>query len=129
MKRQGKKVNMNIREYCTMCDLHFFGNLIVHRKNDRHQQLKNYLHPRCSPCGKEFPTRVEWDHHRLTPLHLRKTAEARSKSRKSGSDDEFGIEELISGKEVERGTEKDRCSEHFSGGMRLREPSTTICSD
>jgi hypothetical protein len=39
MKRQGKKVNMNIREYCTMCDLHFFGNLIVHRKNDRHQVL------------------------------------------------------------------------------------------
>jgi hypothetical protein len=39
MKRQGKKVNMSIREYCTMCDLHFFGNLIVHRKNDRHQVL------------------------------------------------------------------------------------------
>ncbi|XP_021926329.1 zinc finger protein on ecdysone puffs isoform X2 [Zootermopsis nevadensis] len=96
MKRQGKKVNMNIREYCTMCDLHFFGNLIVHRKNDRHQQLKNFLHPRCLPCGKEFPTRVEWDHHKLTPLHLKKTAEAR-KNRKSGSDDEFGIEELISG--------------------------------
>ncbi|KAJ9573831.1 hypothetical protein L9F63_008783, partial [Diploptera punctata] len=94
MKRQGKKVHMNIREYCTMCDLHFFGNLIVHRKNDRHQQLKNFLHPRCSPCGKEFPTRVEWDHHRLTPFHLRKTAEARSKS-KSG-DDDFGIEELFS---------------------------------
>ncbi|PNF28827.1 hypothetical protein B7P43_G04423 [Cryptotermes secundus] len=96
MKRQGKKVNMSIREYCTMCDLHFFGNLIVHRKNDRHQQLKNFLHPRCLPCGKEFPTRVEWDHHKLTPLHLRKTAEVR-KSRKSGSDDDFGIEELISG--------------------------------
>jgi len=96
MKRQGKKVNMSIREYCTMCDLHFFGNLIVHRKNDRHQQLKNFLHPRCLPCGKEFPTRVEWDHHKLTPLHLKKTAEAR-KSRKAGSDDEFGIEELISG--------------------------------
>lgn len=94
MKRQGKKVNMNIREYCTMCDLHFFGNLIVHRKNDRHQQLKTFLHPRCLPCGKEFPTRVEWDHHKLTPLHLKKTAEAR-KNRKSGSDDELGIEELI----------------------------------
>jgi hypothetical protein len=35
------------------------------------QQLKNFLHPRCVPCGKEFPTRVEWDHHKLTPLHLR----------------------------------------------------------
>jgi hypothetical protein len=35
------------------------------------QQLKNFLHPRCLPCGKEFPTRVEWDHHKLTPLHLK----------------------------------------------------------
>jgi hypothetical protein len=42
MKRQGKKVNMSIREYCTMCDLHFFGNLIVHRKNDRHQVLLSF---------------------------------------------------------------------------------------
>jgi hypothetical protein len=43
MKRQGKKVNMSIREYCTMCDLHFFGNLIVHRKNDRHQVMMSFV--------------------------------------------------------------------------------------
>ncbi|XP_049829586.1 zinc finger protein on ecdysone puffs-like isoform X1 [Schistocerca gregaria] len=95
MKRQGKKVHMKTREYCTMCDLHFYGHLMVHRRNERHQQLKKFLHPRCHLCKKEFPTRIEWDHHRLTPLHLKKSAEAR-KHRKDGSDDDFLPEELDS---------------------------------
>nr|CAD7612479.1 unnamed protein product [Timema genevievae] len=71
MKRQGKRFHMGAQEYCTMCDLNFYGSLVTHRKHERHQQLKAFLHPRCLPCGKEFPTRIEWDHHRLTPLHLK----------------------------------------------------------
>ncbi|XP_071444222.1 zinc finger protein on ecdysone puffs isoform X2 [Hetaerina americana] len=91
MKRQGKKINTS-REYCMMCDLQFFGNLLVHRKTVRHQKLKAFLHPRCIPCNKEFATRVEWDKHRLTPYHLKKTAE----SRKVGSDgDDFDLGDLV----------------------------------
>ncbi|XP_046389686.1 zinc finger protein on ecdysone puffs [Ischnura elegans] len=91
MKRQGKKINTS-REYCMMCDLQFFGNLLVHRKTVRHQKLKAFLHPRCIPCNKEFATRVEWDKHRLTPYHLKKAAE----SRKVGSDDDdFDLGDLV----------------------------------
>ncbi|XP_063229372.1 zinc finger protein on ecdysone puffs isoform X2 [Bacillus rossius redtenbacheri] len=95
MKRQGKKFHLGVQEFCTMCDLSFFGSLVTHRKQEKHQQLKSFLHPRCLPCAKEFPTRVEWDHHKLTPYHLKKAAEARKK-RIGGSDDEFTLEDFIS---------------------------------
>ncbi|XP_067003468.1 zinc finger protein on ecdysone puffs isoform X2 [Anabrus simplex] len=106
IKRQGRKVHMALREYCTMCDLHFYGNIVVHRKNERHQQLKSFLHPKCGPCGKEFASRIEWDHHKLTPLHLRKAAETH-KNRQPDSDDEFGIEELIAQGNGDRYSKKD----------------------
>ncbi|KMQ93989.1 zinc finger protein [Lasius niger] len=72
-KRRGKKVSVdfNVREYCTMCDLNFYGTLSTHRKSEKHQQLKIFLHPRCFPCLKEFPSRIEYDEHCLTPAHMK----------------------------------------------------------
>ncbi|XP_011703945.1 PREDICTED: zinc finger protein on ecdysone puffs isoform X2 [Wasmannia auropunctata] len=72
-KRRGKKVSVdfNVREYCTMCDLNFYGTLSTHRKGEKHQQLKTFLHPRCFPCLKEFPSRIEYDEHCLTPAHMK----------------------------------------------------------
>ncbi|XP_076675727.1 protein on ecdysone puffs isoform X3 [Andrena cerasifolii] len=73
-KRRGKKVvsvDLNVREYCTMCDLNFYGTLSTHRKSEKHQQLKTFLHPRCFPCVKEFPSRIEYDEHCLTPAHMK----------------------------------------------------------
>ncbi|XP_014478148.1 PREDICTED: zinc finger protein on ecdysone puffs [Dinoponera quadriceps] len=72
-KRRGKKVSVdfNVREYCTMCDLNFYGTLSTHRKSEKHQQLKTFLHPRCFPCLKEFPSRIEYDEHCLTPTHMK----------------------------------------------------------
>ncbi|KAK0177643.1 hypothetical protein PV328_001677 [Microctonus aethiopoides] len=71
-KRRGKKVSvdLSVREYCTMCDLNFYGTLSSHRKSEKHQQLKIFLHPRCIPCAKEFPSRIEYDEHCLTPGHM-----------------------------------------------------------
>ncbi|XP_003427391.1 zinc finger protein on ecdysone puffs isoform X2 [Nasonia vitripennis] len=72
-KRRGKKlsVDLSVREYCTMCDLNFYGTLSSHRKSEKHQQLKTFLHPRCFPCAKEFPSRIEYDEHCLTPTHMK----------------------------------------------------------
>ncbi|CAG9826995.1 unnamed protein product [Diabrotica balteata] len=58
--------------HCNMCDLKFLGKIIAHRKTEGHQRLKHYLHPNCRLCSKEFPSRMEWIEHRLTPDHLRK---------------------------------------------------------
>ncbi|XP_015520511.1 zinc finger protein on ecdysone puffs [Neodiprion pinetum] len=72
-KRRGKKVSvdLSVREYCTMCDLNFYGTLSIHRKSEKHQQLKTFLHPRCLECAKEFPSRIEYDEHCLTPTHMK----------------------------------------------------------
>ncbi|XP_066996496.2 zinc finger protein on ecdysone puffs [Anabrus simplex] len=75
IRRRGKNLRAITQEYCTMCDLHFFGNIVAHRKHESHQALKKFLHPCCTPCGKEFHTRIEWDEHKLTPDHMKKCPE------------------------------------------------------
>ncbi|XP_052121812.1 zinc finger protein on ecdysone puffs [Frankliniella occidentalis] len=68
--RNGKPIPKSFREHCTMCNLHFFGNLIAHRKSNRHQQLKSFLHPNCELCDKEFSSRIDYDYHLLSAVHL-----------------------------------------------------------
>ncbi|XP_024870325.1 uncharacterized protein LOC112467793 [Temnothorax curvispinosus] len=89
-KRRGKKVSVdfNVREYCTMCDLNFYGTLSTHRKSEKHHQLKIFLHPRCFPCLKEFPSRIEYDEHCLTPAHM-KNAVQREEQRKNKKKDKL----------------------------------------
>lgn len=76
MKRLGKnlKGGNQHREYCTMCDLHFYGRLSAHRKTDGHLNLKKFLHPKCIDCNKEFTNRTEFDEHLLSPTHMTKAA-------------------------------------------------------
>lgn len=66
--------NRQPNEYCTMCNLHFSGNLSLHRKGPKHQELKLFLHPRCNICDKEFATRIDYDQHLLTVGHLKISA-------------------------------------------------------
>ncbi|XP_011502532.1 PREDICTED: zinc finger protein on ecdysone puffs [Ceratosolen solmsi marchali] len=89
-KRRGKKlsVDLSVREYCTMCDLNFYGTLSSHRKSEKHQQLKTFLHPRCFPCAKEFPSRIEYDEHCLTPTHM-KNAVQNEEQRKNKKKDKL----------------------------------------
>lgn len=44
-------------------------------RTEGHQRLKRFLHPNCDVCGKEFPSRMDWVDHRLTPEHLRQLNE------------------------------------------------------
>ncbi|RLU15496.1 hypothetical protein DMN91_012490 [Ooceraea biroi] len=89
-KRRGKKVSVdfNVREYCTMCDLNFYGTLSMHRKSEKHQQLKTFLHPRCFPCLKEFPSRIEYDEHCLTPTHMKNAKLAKGEAEVRTAEDE-----------------------------------------
>lgn len=79
LKRMGKGgKGTTRREYCTMCDLHFYGHLSAHRKTDGHLQLKKFLHPKCTECGQEFATRIDFDNHLLTPTHMKKAHASKS---------------------------------------------------
>ncbi|CAG9815915.1 unnamed protein product [Phaedon cochleariae] len=69
------KPSNEIESSCNMCDLKFYGKILSHRRNEGHQRLKRYLHPVCRMCDKEFPSRMEWIEHCLTPEHLRKLNE------------------------------------------------------
>ncbi|XP_071653161.1 zinc finger protein on ecdysone puffs-like [Temnothorax longispinosus] len=95
-KRRGKKVSVdfNVREYCTMCDLNFYGTLFTHRKSEKHQQLKTFLHPRCFPCLKEFPSRIEYDEHCLTPAHMKNAGSARNNKKNKKKDKLAKVEKL-----------------------------------
>lgn len=81
MKRMGKnlKANNQHRDYCTMCDLHFYGNLSTHRKTEGHLNLKKFLHPRCGDCGIEYPNRTDFDDHLLSPEHMLKISKKASR--------------------------------------------------
>lgn len=73
LKRMGKAGKGNFRrEYCTMCDLNFYGHLTAHRKTDGHLNLKKFLHPKCLDCNQEFPNRIDFDGHILSPEHMKK---------------------------------------------------------
>lgn len=73
LKRLGKTIRASNqhREYCIMCDLHFYGHLSTHRKSDGHLNLKKFLHPKCNDCNTEFHNRSEYDEHLLSPAHLK----------------------------------------------------------
>ena len=50
------------------------GDLKIHRKSYSHQMLREFLHPKCTSCQKEFQQRDDWDVHKFTPEHLRNLA-------------------------------------------------------
>nr|CAI5855559.1 unnamed protein product [Callosobruchus analis] len=83
---------LDVESQCNMCELKFLGKIVVHRKTEGHQRLKRYLHPNCKMCDKEFPSRIEWIEHRLTPEHMRKLNEM-LKTRTGGGDGDIIIEE------------------------------------
>lgn len=73
LKRLGKAIRAanQIREYCPMCDLQFYGHLSTHRKSEGHLDLKKFLHPKCDECTTEFHNRTEFDDHLLSPGHMK----------------------------------------------------------
>ncbi|XP_063542028.1 zinc finger protein on ecdysone puffs [Cydia strobilella] len=71
MKRTRKSGQQPARDfYCAMCDM-YAADGAVHRTTVGHRKLKKYLHPTCTCCHKEMPTRIELDEHRLSAEHLR----------------------------------------------------------
>ncbi|TGZ39744.1 Uncharacterized protein DBV15_10860 [Temnothorax longispinosus] len=76
------------------------------QKSEKHQQLKTFLHPRCFPYLKEFPSRIEYDEHRSTPAHM-KNAVRCEEQRKNKKKDKLakGEAEVCTAE----GEEKDVC--------------------
>ena len=69
-------VNLHFfRSFCTMCDIEVIGSMAHHRRALHHQQLKDYLHPKCAICQTEHTNRMDWYQHCLSESHLKKLHE------------------------------------------------------
>uniref|UniRef100_A0A6M2DNH7 Putative cathepsin b mrna 3'-untranslated-region-binding protein cbbp tabanus bromius n=1 Tax=Xenopsylla cheopis TaxID=163159 RepID=A0A6M2DNH7_XENCH len=78
-RRFGKGQGVNKQSmpvFCAMCDSEFTNTtLTLHRHSSGHLRLKRFLHPKCNSCEEEFPTRIDWDEHRLSTSHIKKISE------------------------------------------------------
>ena len=54
---------------CGMCDTSV-GDIIKHRKQDFHQNMKQFIHPHCEVCDADFEDRTDWYYHRYSAYHL-----------------------------------------------------------
>jgi len=62
-------VNETGNSKCGMCDVKV-DDIIKHRKDEAHQNLKKFIHPFCEACNADFEDRSEWYYHRYSALHL-----------------------------------------------------------
>lgn len=54
---------------CGMCDVKV-KDIMKHRKDEGHKNLKQFIHPHCEPCSADFEDRSEWYYHRFSAHHL-----------------------------------------------------------
>ena len=52
-----------------MCDVKV-KDIMKHRKDEGHKNLKQFIHPHCEPCSADFEDRSEWYYHRFSAHHL-----------------------------------------------------------
>lgn len=133
LKRMGKPAKGNNRraEYCTMCDLHFFGHLSSHRKTEGHLQLKKFLHPRCGECAQEFANRIDYDTHLLMPEHMKKafvTKSNKPERRKNALiiyTEEDELKDLKEEKEDKRPIKKEKETSAEGGDVTMDDSTAT----
>lgn len=128
LKRMGKAGKGNFRrEYCTMCDLNFYGHLTAHRKTDGHLNLKKFLHPKCLDCNLEFPNRIDFDGHILSPEHMKRafiTKSNKPEKRKNQLTIYTEEDELKDLKEEKEEKKKDKKATDADESMETDEAAT-----
>ena len=55
---------------CDLCQMAVYGNMAKHRTSKLHLKLKNFIHPICELCDRQFQKRIDWDEHKLSAGHL-----------------------------------------------------------
>lgn len=133
LKRMGKAGKGNFRrEYCTMCDLNFYGHLTAHRKTDGHLNLKKFLHPKCLDCSLEFPNRIDFDGHILSPEHMKRafiTKSNKPEKRKNQLTIYTEEDELKDLKEEKDEKKKEKKTTDADESMETDETTTTATAE
>lgn len=81
------------QRWCNACQVHFNGDLILHRRTPEHKLAKHSLRPFCTVCSRHFKTPRKFVEHMKSPDHKQKAHEERVLEKEPGGPED--AEELI----------------------------------
>ncbi|NXM46335.1 CIZ1 protein, partial [Gymnorhina tibicen] len=102
------------QRWCNMCQVHFTGDLIKHRRTQEHKLAKRSLRPFCTVCSRHFKTPRKFVEHMKSPEHKQKAKEVRLGEKELGSPEDS--EELITVDAVGCFEDDDEEEEEEEGG-------------
>ncbi|KAM6954530.1 cdkn1a interacting zinc finger protein 1b [Aplochiton taeniatus] len=66
-----------MQRWCTTCQSHFSGDLILHRRTNQHKLCKQASRPFCSVCKRHFRTPRKFVEHMKSPGHKQQLEQLR----------------------------------------------------
>ncbi|KAK3506065.1 hypothetical protein QTP70_028327 [Hemibagrus guttatus] len=73
--RQGLHIVLNLQRWCAICQCHFTGDLIEHRRTKKHKMAKVSSRPFCTVCERHFRTPRKFVEHMKSPEHKQQVEE------------------------------------------------------
>ncbi|XP_048469609.1 cdkn1a interacting zinc finger protein 1a isoform X3 [Rhincodon typus] len=86
---RGRESDKKRPRWCSTCQAHFRGNVIEHRRTQRHKLAKYSLRPFCTVCSRHFKTPRKFVEHMKSPEHKQKVEEVKQQ-RSSQDKDQAG---------------------------------------
>ncbi|XP_072096438.1 uncharacterized protein [Mobula birostris] len=74
---KGRESDKKRPRWCSTCQAHFRGNVIEHRRTQRHKLAKYSLRPFCTVCSRHFKTPRKFVEHMKSPEHKQKVEEVK----------------------------------------------------
>ncbi|XP_078406294.1 uncharacterized protein LOC144685545 isoform X2 [Cetorhinus maximus] len=74
---RGRESDKKRPRWCSTCQAHFRGNIIEHRRTQRHKLAKYSLRPFCTVCSRHFKTPRKFVEHMKSPEHKQKVEEVK----------------------------------------------------
>lgn len=64
-----KKSGVKGKGWCTVCEVHFDGSFLDHRRNEDHKVKRDEKYPKCHPCSMGFNNRKQYEQHCAGDFH------------------------------------------------------------
>ncbi|KAK8761447.1 hypothetical protein V5799_027291 [Amblyomma americanum] len=64
-----KKSGTKGKGWCTVCEVHFDGSFLDHRRNEDHKVKRDEKYPKCHPCSMGFNNRMQYEQHCAGDFH------------------------------------------------------------
>ncbi|CAN7937022.1 unnamed protein product [Ixodes hexagonus] len=64
-----KKGSQRGKGWCTVCELHFVGSFLDHRRGEDHKVKRDEKYPKCHPCSMGFNNKKQYEQHCAGDFH------------------------------------------------------------